>query len=472
MDTKLKGLWDKVKEFFKKMSMKVRILLGVAVIVIIAAIVAVVYMANNQPYSTLFTGLTATDISSIMAYLDENGVTDYRVEGDSILVKAEQEHVLKANLIYEGYPKSGFLYDSYFNNVSSLSTTSERDTAFLIATQERMEATIACLEGVKSAVVSISPGKNQTYVLDDSNKVDASASVTVTMKDGYSMTKKLANGIRTVVAKGVEGLDIGQVEIIDQYGNTYSDLDTMGTLSDGSALKLQLEEETNNKVRNNILQALSGIYGPDNVRVAVHSVVDVSRKVVQSTEYSQPAGSKDGAGLIGSETWLSQITEPNGEAVGGVVGSTVNSDIPEYLENELEVSGNESYVGTSGEREYDNNQSVTQMEVIAGTVTDISVSVTINENSSNSNSVDMATLKNHVAMAAGLGIDDPGDRISVVIAPFYEPSVFVGPGSSDTIELPGWALYAAIGGVVLFLLLLILIIVLVRRSKKKKKAEA
>ena len=48
--TKLKGLWEKVKDFFKNMSTKVRIILGVALAVLVVAIAAFALWAGNRPY--------------------------------------------------------------------------------------------------------------------------------------------------------------------------------------------------------------------------------------------------------------------------------------------------------------------------------------------------------------------------------------------------------------------------------------
>lgn len=471
MKTKLKDLWGKVKGFFAKLNKKIRILLGVAVAVILIATAVVVYQMNNQPYAVLFTGLSATETSSIMSYLETNGIVEYQIRGESILVPQDQEATLKTKLLLEGYPKSGYLYESYFNNVSSMSSASERNTALLIATQERLEATICSFVGVKSATVNINPGKDQTYVLDTTDKVNASAWVNVEMHGGYTLTREYASAIRNAVSHAIQGLTIDNVTITDNYGNTYSGDDNMSSLSDGSALKLRLEEQTNNTVRTNVLQALMDIYGPNNVRVAVSSVVDVSRKFVESTEYSQPAGAAPNAGLIGSETWLQQVVKENTDAVGGVVGTTNNSDIPTYVENELELNGDENYVGSSGDRDYDTNKQTTQTEVIAGTISDIHISVTINRNSDNANAVSEATLLSHVAMASGIGSKvDPKEHISIVIAPFYDPSldVFV----PDGIQLPSWTLYALAAGLALFLILLILILFLRKRSKKKKAEQA
>lgn len=471
MKTTLKDLWEKVKGFFAKLSKKMRVLLGLAVVAILVAAAAVVYQASNPSYTVLFTGLSANETSSIMSYLETNGVVEYQVSGDSILVPKDQETQLKAKLLMAGYPKSGYLYESYFENVSGISSNSERNTALLIATQERLEATLRSFVGVKSATVNINPGKDQTYVLDNSNKVNASASVVLTMHDGYTLTPELVSAARTAVSHAIQGLTIHNVSISDHYGNTYSDQDGIGGLSDGSALKLRLEEQTNNTVRTNVMQALADIYGVENVRVSVSSVVDVSRKFVESTEYSQPTGSNPGTGLIGSETWLSQVVNDNTNGAAGAVGTTTNSDIPQYVENQLQLEGDENYAGSSGDREYHTNQSTTQMEVIAGTVSNIHVSITINRNSENANAISEATLLSHVAMASGIGnVANPRDHISIVIAPFYDASldVFVPEG----IQVPTWTLYAALGGVALFLILLIIIFALRSRSRKKKAAKA
>ena len=71
---KPKELWEKVKSFFKNMSMKVRIILCAAVVLVVAGIiVAAVLLTNSQPYTTLFTELSTTEASSIRTYLLENG---------------------------------------------------------------------------------------------------------------------------------------------------------------------------------------------------------------------------------------------------------------------------------------------------------------------------------------------------------------------------------------------------------------
>ena len=64
--TKLKGFWQKVKDFFKNMTMKVRVLLAVAVVLVVAVIAALLLWSSNEPYEMLFTDLSATESSEII----------------------------------------------------------------------------------------------------------------------------------------------------------------------------------------------------------------------------------------------------------------------------------------------------------------------------------------------------------------------------------------------------------------------
>ena len=169
MSEKVKDFGTKFKDFFGKLSKKTLIILGVVLAALIIGAIIIVSALNNKPYSILFTNLSSEEASTIMNYLEENGARDYRLQNnDTILVPRDQEVALKAQLLMAGYPKSGFSYGAYFNNVSALSTESERNRAFLIALEEKMRDVIRCFDGVKDASVSISEGDQRTYVLQES----------------------------------------------------------------------------------------------------------------------------------------------------------------------------------------------------------------------------------------------------------------------------------------------------------------
>ena len=166
----------------------------------------------------------------------------------------------------------------------------EREQLELYELQDRIAAVVRCFDGVQEAVVDITPGEDNTFILDSENKYDASAAVFVTMRDGAELTQKQVQGIRNFVSHSVQGLEIDNVTITDSYGNTYSAGDTFTDIQDLSTLKLQLEEQINNKIRTSVLQVLTPIYGTENVKVSVNSIVDLDRSYTDSTDTSVRTG--------------------------------------------------------------------------------------------------------------------------------------------------------------------------------------
>ncbi len=477
MNEKIKIYGTKFKDFLSKVPKKIFIIIAVVLVFIAAAIVAVLV---NRPYAVLVTGSSSEEVSAIMSYLEAQGVTDYRLEnGDTILVPKGNEANLKAKLLMEGYPKSGFSYSTYYDNVSSLSTESERNFAYLTALQERMGAVIRCMDGVKDAVVTIAQGEDHTYVLDSGNVVEASASVLVTMRDGGRLTNQQAAAIRNLVARAVQGLEVDQVEISDTMGNRYTAGDnSSGVTSDASDLKLRLEEENNNKIRTNIMQVLIPLFGEENVKVGVNCVVDVNHTVQDITDVSLPEwaedGSTEGAGIIGSVIYDHYIIRGDEEAVGGVVGTTSNADLPEYVEIEVQPEGNETEISTSGQIDYDNDRSQTHVERTAGYITDCTVAVSIN--STTAGSVNVEAIRAHVARAAGINAVVTQDlsadeylstKISILPMAFYNPAPV--PVISQDFPVPVWILAVAGVGLLLLIVLLVIVLIIVRKRARKKR---
>ena len=474
MKEKIQGILEKVKEKCKKLSKKV-VLLALGVLVLLAVVIALVL--NHKPYAVLVTDVSQDEAGAIVQLLDNLGVLDYKVQGnDTILVPEKQESALKAKLLMEGYPKTGHSYEAYYEHVGALSTEAERKQAYMLSLAQSLAGTIRCLEGVKDASVEITPGEDRGYVLDSGNVVKASASVMVTMKDSAKLSRKMAEAIRHFVATGVQGLEIEKVTIIDNLGNTYraGDEDNNG---EASALKLQLEEEWENKIRTEVMKVLTPFFGPDNVKVGVNCEVELSRVTEQRTDVYLPEwandGSTGGKGIIGAQKYDYIVHRPEDDTVGGLVGSETNSDIAEHVEEAADPKGNELELGGSGQVDYDNSRSEKEIHSTAGVLKDCSISVSLN--SSVVKNVNYEDLRRHVARAAGIeGTIDPEsgeeqleDKISVISLAFYQPPVVIPP----KFQIPLWVILAGGGGLLLFLILLIAILK-IRKKRKKKKQQA
>lgn len=473
MKDKALGVWEKIKSFFGAMSKGMKILLAVVVTLVLGVLLAFAIINGSKSYVVLFTDLTDTSKNSVVTYLSDNGVTDFRVEGDSILVSEEQEVALKAQLIMAGYPETGFGYETYYEYLSGMSTDTDKENAYIQHLETRQAAVIRQFEGVRDAVVTIGEGQDYRYILDSNNATPTSVQIVVTMEEGKTLSKDVASAIRRSVTAAVKGLNIENVDITDTTGNSYSEVATSGdAVSEATQIKLQMEEDINNQVRSEVLKAVTPFYGASNVTVSVRTVVDVDRKLVSLTDYPMPVdwlgedGGEDGRGILDTEIWSNYVYSEDGGTVGGVVGAGVNSDITIYPGDANGDGVPDTWGSTSGENVYKNPEEVTQREVLAGTVTDISVAVSINADVEST--LTTQELVSHVAVAAGMDFNTAEDKVSIIVAPFNIEEV---EAEQDGIVIQTWMLFAALGGLALFIILLIVFILLSRKKKREREEQ-
>ena len=466
MGDKVKKTAAAVLQRWKSASRKTKGLLGGGILAVLVVLAVIAVVISNQPYTTLFSDLNQTDMSAILSYFSDNGITQYRVDGDAILVPESQKESLMAQVLVAGYPSSGYSYSTYLDNVGSLTTEAERNQLVLYDLQDYMAAVICNMEGVESAQVLLTPGQDRTYVLDSGNKVDATAAVQVTMEAGKTLTDGQVSAIRNLVSHGMQGLNVENVVIEDTYGNSYSAGDDFTDLQDASALKLKLEEQCNNNIRTRVMQALTPLFGEDNVQVSVNTVVDVDRSYTDSTDYSLEdwaQGNDDG--IIGSQIWDDEIVRDDGDTAGGVAGTTTNSDLNTYVQDQTQPDGTEKVISSSGQTDRLVDTQKQQVEHVAGYISDVMVSVTVNQAAAGS--VNEQSLYSHVARAAGISTADQQDKISILIAPFYTQENT--PAIPTPADMPVWAVYAAIGGAALFLLLMLVMLLIHRHQVKKRR---
>ena len=208
---KLQGYFEQVKTALGKISKKIWIIIGVTVA---ALAIGIVIFLNTRPYATLIAGATNEEAGAVLGWLQEQGITNYRMEGTgTILVPEGQAASLKARLLVDQYSQANATPTGYFEQVSALSTQADRNRAWLMELQSRMEQTICQFPEVRSATVTINLGEDRGYVLDSNNVVEASAGVILTMQRGKALTDAQANAIRNYVAYSVAGLKVESVSL-------------------------------------------------------------------------------------------------------------------------------------------------------------------------------------------------------------------------------------------------------------------
>ena len=468
MKERLLTIWQNVKEKTATLSGKTKKLIIGGVVFCILLSVGVAVWLNTRPYEVLFSELSSEEASEIIGKLQEDGVS-YKYQDDgTILVPAEQEEALKAQLVYEGYPNSGFTYDLFTENVSLTSTESEKAHYQLLNLQERMGATIELFPNIKDAKVTIALGEDSRYVLNDKNKQEATVSATLITDNGQLIGEDEVRAIQRLMSKSIQGVDFENVAVIcNGQDVTVEEEGKSQTLA--SELKLSLEKDIENKIRKEISNLLLPIYGQGHFQVSVKAEVDVNKKLREIINYSAENPDKN-TGVISNENTGWEINRDDA-ANGGVPGTETNSDIPVYTQ--IMSDGSENYIGATGDIHYLVDQLKEQTEVQAGDLTDLSVAVIIDGQTLGGLTRD--ELISLVAKAAGIRQEVQNEKIEVLNAPFFNE--VVEQPEQKTFQIAGFVLTqeqvmliaAAAAGVLL--LLIILIVVLLRRKKKKRLAE-
>lgn len=465
----MKEKLGQLKELAGKLSSKTKklIIAGVAALIVVA--VAIALVLNNQPYEILFTGLGQDEAKRITEKLQEDGI-EFKYNGDTeILVKKDVVDQTKAALVQEGYPKSGFTYDTFKDNAGMLTTDADKNTYKLYELQDRIGATIELFEGVESAKVTIALGEESKYALNDEEQKPTATAV-ITMKDGGSPTTEQAAGIQRLVAKSVPEMELTDVAVFDGNGNDVSvESEDGSSASVNSSDAEEIARVVEKQVANNVIKVLGPIYGQDNVKVSARAQINLENLIRESITYNTPekTGRDDKTGIISHEEGYEEGTG-DGAGAGGVAGAETNADADEY-NTDSNVGDGSSY-GESYSRDYLVNQIKEQGQVTPGALEDLTVSVAINgEDFGNLRESQLLAL---IGNAAGVAAADQNEKIAVACAPFNEPVDIEEEAKSGFARLvesvPIWVFIA---GAVLLAVLIGLVVLLIMKKRKNDEEE-
>ncbi|MCR5481976.1 MAG: flagellar M-ring protein FliF [Clostridia bacterium] len=450
MTDQLKKAWEAVKQFWTNASKKIKIIIiAVAVLVIVGALVASI-MLNKKDYVIIYEDVSDAESSEIFKALAE---TEYDVKQDSsgnILCLAEQESAVRMQLATAGYPKTGLSYYVIEDNSSMLSTDYERKQYRNMQLQERIAASIQTLEGVKQAVVTITPEEEDVFYLK--KKAEPSASVIVHMKDGYKLTETQVDGILKLVSKAVSGLKEENIALTDGQGNELKQDSQTAIETTKARLTTDLEEQ----LRKKIIQVLTGPYDSSQFKVSVTVTLNTDALVRETITYN-PSPDGNNSGVINKESHTTENSTST-ERDGGVVGTTTNSDVATYPIGT--ATGESSMAATSDDYEYLVSSVKEQMEKGGAAVEDVSIGVAIDKG--NFDPGERENVAQLVAYAAGVELED----VTVQNFRFYKEAEEPQPEPETHTVL-----YIVLGSILLLILIALTVILLLRRRKKKKEAE-
>lgn len=193
---------------------------GLLVAVILSS-VAAYYFSSAAEYVPLASGLSEEEAAAIVTQLDSAAVP-YRLDssGSTILVPKDRRARIKVDLAAKGLTARGGKGYELFDDVSLGATPFVQNVNYTRALQAELARSIMQLEPVASARVLIARAEPTPFLRDQR---PTTASVVLKLKPGAGVSRSMAAGIVSLVARSVEGLRPENVTVLDSAGRLLSD---------------------------------------------------------------------------------------------------------------------------------------------------------------------------------------------------------------------------------------------------------
>lgn len=334
------------------------------IIIILASIIAFVYISTRPTMVTLLNDEEYTTIVEAQTTLTDSGISS-TITKDSRGIEVREEDHSQAKLALSqnsNIVSTKFTFEDALN-VSSFGMTEEYKRQALIKAEEgEMEQALESMEKIDTATINLDIPTNTDYIFNESKTPTAA----VTLGLSSALDSQQAKGIATYIASGVMDLTVDNVTIMDTNSNLLYGGSVETTLTN------EMEERTiveKNRIVNSVETILSPLY--DMVTVSPSVTIDWDEQQ-QQTEIYSPVGDSN-SGIVTNEVLESSQVE--NESVGNEVGLGANDSTDTTYQ--VEGGGNSSAVTESSNITYQPNKEITTTKKAQGTIDKVNSSISV-----------------------------------------------------------------------------------------------
>ncbi len=385
-----------------------------AILVTSIAIALFAWLIFSPPdRAPLYSSLPEGDKAAVVAALEAAGMSvalDPR--SGAVLLPAKDHARGRMMLAAEGLPKAAPGGFDLLGDMP-LGTSRAVEGAKLKTAQEReLARSIESLQGVDAARVILATPEASPFVRD---KAAVTASVSITLAPGRSLSEGQARAIVHLVAGAVPGLSPDNVAIADQSGRLLAG--EPGSSRDrADDRQMQMQARMESRAREAIIGLLAPLVGPDNLTAQVSISMDFAAREAAEERYD-----RDGA-LRSEATQRSTSSEPRAIGIPGALTNTVPAAPTVTAAAPPAATGpTTSTTGTeSATRNFEVGRSVEVTSRTGGSVRRLTAAVVIRDTALGAPAQRAARLKEIETLVAGaVGFDAArGDRIAVAARPF------------------------------------------------------
>ena len=243
-----------------------------AVIVSVIGIMILVHVTGSTDYRVLFSNLSSEDAGSIVSKLKEKKIP-YQLSdsGNSVMVPSDKVSELRLELASSGLPQGGGVGFEIFDNKSLGVTEFVQQLNYQRALQGELSRTINCLDEIQHSRVHIVIPKKSLFAEDQTKPT---ASVILKLKSGRSLKPAQIDGIVHLVASSVEGLNPGDVMVVDGSGKVLSKMQDESRLGRLSNSQIEYQHNMEKEMTSRVQTMLEKVVGEGKAVVRISADLD------------------------------------------------------------------------------------------------------------------------------------------------------------------------------------------------------
>jgi flagellar M-ring protein FliF len=469
MPAALQGVLSRLGAYLKGFSAAQRTIAVIGVAALVLGGIALASWLGKPSYAPLFTGLAATDASSITDQLTTDGVPYQLTDGGAtILVPQAKVYGERLKAASNGLPSSNEGGYSLLDKMGVTSSEFQQDVTYKRAIEGELAKTISAMDGVQTASVQLAIPAKSVFV--DEEK-DPTASVFVATKNGAQLGSDQVQAIVHLTSAAVEGMQPTDVSVVDQKGQTLSAVGT-GATGSGNDQAADYDATTSKKIQD----LLDTTLGAGNASVVVSATMSDNSGTRTTESYTTPT---TGPVALNESSTKEQYGAGSGAAGGkgatGVLGPD-NIAVPNGTAASGSGTGDDGYQNESATKNNAVDKTTETTQIPAGAMARQTISVALNSKAASVKNVNLQSINDLVANAAGID-QTRGDQVKVATVDFDTSAAdnaqkaLRAQQQSDQ-QQAMWSAITTAGIVLGALLALIAVIVfLVRRGRRQEREQ-
>ncbi len=263
--------------------------LSIAVILLLCIVGfgSLIFWNSRPDYQVLFSNLSQEDAGEMVNKLKEKKVPfQLTNNGTTILIPKEQVYDLRLSLATEGLPKGGGVGFEVFDRTNLGTTDFVQKLNYQRALQGELSRTIKQIKEIEQARVHIVTPKESLFIEEQKKPT---ASVLVKTRSGMTLAPPQVEGIVNLVSSAVEGLEPGNITIVDTTGKVLfkrADSTLMGQLT---TTQLEYQKNIEEGFKKKVQGMLEEVLGPTKAIARISADIDFQQVEITEEKYD-PAG--------------------------------------------------------------------------------------------------------------------------------------------------------------------------------------